>query len=107
MTRMGAIMAAGLLDAGGRNMAISCRTRSGHYRRGAVVGLALFTQYWYWHPLAYCVSLALQPTAVIGVDATLRAPRDFQARGWGVLGLPGTQRVKRLPGTRGLGGAGG
>ena len=49
-------------------------------RRTAVVGLALFTQYWYWYPLSYCASLALQPTALVGVDATLRAPKDFYVR---------------------------
>ncbi|KAL4448567.1 hypothetical protein ABPG75_005786 [Micractinium tetrahymenae] len=79
MTRMGAIMAAGILDAGGRNATIGLRSRSGHFRRTAVLGLALFTQYWYWYPLSYCISLAVQPTALIGVDATLRAPKGFQA----------------------------
>ncbi|KAI7845077.1 hypothetical protein COHA_001442 [Chlorella ohadii] len=78
MTRMGAIMAAGILDAGGRNATVGLRSRSGHFRRTAVLGLALFTQYWYWYPLSYCVSLAVQPTALIGVDASLRAPKDFQ-----------------------------
>ncbi|PRW45196.1 26S proteasome non-ATPase regulatory subunit 1-like protein A-like [Chlorella sorokiniana] len=78
MTRMGAIMASGILDAGGRNATVSLRSRSGHFRRTAVLGLALFTQYWYWYPLSYCVSLAVQPTALIGVDASLRAPKDFQ-----------------------------
>lgn len=42
-----------------------------------MIGLALFTQYWYWHPLSYCISLALAPTALIGVDASLKAPKDF------------------------------
>lgn len=78
MTRMGAIMAAGILDAGGRNATVGLRSRAGHFRRTAVLGLALFTQYWYWYPLSYCVSLAVQPTALIGVDASLRAPKDFQ-----------------------------
>lgn len=44
-----------------------------------MLGLALFTQYWYWYPLSYCISLAVQPTALIGVDATLQAPKAFQA----------------------------
>lgn len=48
MTRMGAVMAAGILDAGGRNATVGLRSRSGHFRRTAVLGLALFTQYWYW-----------------------------------------------------------
>lgn len=46
MTRMGSIMAAGILDASGRNATVGLRSRSGYFRRTAVVGLALFTQYW-------------------------------------------------------------
>ncbi|GAB4817108.1 hypothetical protein N2152v2_004154 [Parachlorella kessleri] len=80
MTRMGSILAAGILDAGGRNVTIGVRSRSGYFRRTAVIGLALFTQHWYWYPLAYCLSLSLQPTALIGVDATLRAPKAFQVQ---------------------------
>ena len=80
MARMGAIMAAGILDAGGRNATLSLRSESGYFRRTAVVGLAMFLQYWYWYPLSYCISMALHPTALIGVDATLGAPEDFRAR---------------------------
>ena len=43
---MGAIMATGLLDAGGRNVAIGTRSRSGYFRRTSTVGLAIFLQYW-------------------------------------------------------------
>jgi hypothetical protein len=46
MARMGAIMAAGLLDAGGRNATPALRSHSGYFRRTSVVALALFTQYW-------------------------------------------------------------
>lgn len=46
MCKMGAIMAAGILDAGGRNATIGLRSRSGYMRRTSVVGLAIFTQYW-------------------------------------------------------------
>jgi 26S proteasome regulatory subunit N2 len=46
MCKMGAIMAAGILDAGGRNATIGLRSRSGYIRRTSVVGLAVFTQYW-------------------------------------------------------------
>lgn len=80
MTRMGAIMAAGILDAGGRNATLALRSEAGYFRRTAVVGLALFLQYWYWYPMSYSLSLALHPTALIGVDATLSAPKDFSAR---------------------------
>jgi len=80
MARMGAIMAAGILDAGGRNATIGMRSNSGTFRRTSVIGMALFVQYWYWHPMSYTLSLALAPTALIGVDATLAAPKDFTAR---------------------------
>ena len=37
---------AGLLDAGGRNTTVGVRSASGYFRRTAIVGLMLFTQYW-------------------------------------------------------------
>lgn len=46
MCKMGAIMAAGILDAGGRNVTIAVRSRSGYFRRTSIIGLAVFTQYW-------------------------------------------------------------
>ena len=29
----------------------------------------------YWYPLSYCLSLALQPSAFIGLNADLKLPR--------------------------------
>jgi 26S proteasome regulatory subunit N2 len=46
MAKMGSILAAGILDAGGRNVTLGLRSRSGYIRRTAVIGLAVFTQYW-------------------------------------------------------------
>lgn len=80
MTRMGAIMAAGILDSGGRNITVGLRSESGNFKRTAVVGLAVFLQYWYWYPLSHTLSLSLRPTALIGVDATLCAPKDFECQ---------------------------
>ena len=47
MSKMGAIMAAGIIDAGGRNVNVGLRSRSGYFRRTSVIALAVFTQYWY------------------------------------------------------------
>lgn len=74
MVRMGAMMATGILDAGGRNTTIALHSRSGHFRRTAIVGLALFVQYWYWYPLSYFGSLAFQPSALIGLTPELQVP---------------------------------
>lgn len=75
MGRMGAIMATGLLDAGGRNLTVGLRSASGYFRHTSVVGLALFLQYWYWYPLSYCLSLSLQPSAFIALNSDLRLPK--------------------------------
>jgi len=40
--------------------------------------MALFCQFWYWYPLAHCACLAFEPTAIIGLNGDLKAPRfDF------------------------------
>ena len=51
MAKMGAIIAAGLLDAGGRNVGISLVSKTGHRMASAIVGMGVFTHFWFWHPL--------------------------------------------------------
>lgn len=41
----------------------------------AVVGALVFTQYWYWYPLAHCLALAFTPTCLIGLNAQLKMPK--------------------------------
>jgi len=49
-----------------------------HDKITAVVGLAVFSQFWYWYPLIYFVSLAFSPTALIGLNSDLKVPKfDF------------------------------
>ena len=74
MAKFGAILATGILDAGGRNVTLSLRTLSGHKNATNVVGLALFSQYWYWHPYTHFLSLSFTPTAVIALDSKLQMP---------------------------------
>ncbi|TMW89675.1 hypothetical protein EJD97_016822 [Solanum chilense] len=78
MSKMGAILASGILDAGGRNVTIKLLSKSKHDKITAVVGLAVFSQFWYWYPLIYFVSLAFSPTALIGLNYDLKVPKfDF------------------------------
>ncbi|GAA5860169.1 hypothetical protein JCM8547_009213 [Rhodosporidiobolus lusitaniae] len=79
MAKFGAALSQGIIDAGGRNVTISMGNKSGGGRNmPAIVGMALFNQFWYWFPLAHCLSLAFTPTAVIGVDKDLKIPKfDF------------------------------
>jgi 26S proteasome regulatory subunit N2 len=48
MTLMGSILSQGLLDAGGRNVAIDLVSHAGVTKAPAIVGMVLFTQYWFW-----------------------------------------------------------
>lgn len=61
--------------AGGRNVTVQARSHSGYFRRTSVVALAVFCQYWYWYPLSYFITLALQPTALLGLNADLQMPK--------------------------------
>lgn len=72
MARFGAAVAQGFIDAGGRNVTISLQSRAGSKNMTAIVGMALFSQFWYWYPLALCASLAFEPTAIIGLTETLQ-----------------------------------
>ena len=74
MAKFGAILAQGIIDAGGRNVTVSLQSRTGHTSMLGVVGMLVFTQYWYWFPLTHFLCLAFQPTAVIGLNANLDMP---------------------------------
>uniref|UniRef100_A0A7N0RHW2 26S proteasome regulatory subunit RPN2 C-terminal domain-containing protein n=1 Tax=Kalanchoe fedtschenkoi TaxID=63787 RepID=A0A7N0RHW2_KALFE len=65
MSKMGAILASGILDAGGRNVTIRLLSRTKHDKITAVVGLAVFSQ--------FC--LAFSPTAFIGLNYDLKVPK--------------------------------
>merc|ERR1711887_292722 len=74
MAKFGAILAQGIIDAGGRNVTVSLQSRTGHTSMLGVVGMLVFTQYWYWFPLSHFLSLAFQPTAIIGLNSNLDMP---------------------------------
>ncbi|KAJ1514499.1 proteasome regulatory particle base subunit [Coelomomyces lativittatus] len=75
LTKFGAVLAQGILDAGGRNCSISMRSRQGTNNVLSMVGMVLFLQYWYWYPLTLFLSLSMQPTMLIALDQDLRIPK--------------------------------
>mmetsp|Transcript_4442 Transcript_4442/g.6808 ORF Transcript_4442/g.6808 Transcript_4442/m.6808 type:complete len:1006 (-) Transcript_4442:79-3096(-) len=77
MAKSGAIMASGVLDAGGRNVVVSMQSRAGFLKMGGVVGMMLFLQYWYWYPLMHFLSLAFSPTMMIGLNKDFDMPKNF------------------------------
>lgn len=79
LKRQGALLGAGLLDAGGRNTVLQLMGASG-LRREAVVSVFLGCQVWEWYPLAQILIKALVPTMVLAVNTSLHMPKDFQLR---------------------------
>ena len=75
IAKFGAIVAQGIIDAGGRNMTISLQSRTGHTNMTSVVGMFVFTQFWYWFPLAHFLSMAFTPTCLIGLNNELKMPK--------------------------------
>eukprot|EP00761_Pharyngomonas_kirbyi_P003393 gb/GECH01003397.1/.p1 GENE.gb/GECH01003397.1/~~gb/GECH01003397.1/.p1 ORF type:complete len:957 (+),score=273.86 gb/GECH01003397.1/:1-2871(+) len=74
MTRFGAILATGIIDGGGRNCTLALH-RSGRNKMRGIVGLAMFSQYWFWYPFIHFIALTLEPTAVIGLNEQLKMPK--------------------------------
>lgn len=97
IAKYGAIIGQGILDAGGRNMSLSLQTRTGQTDMTAVVGLLVFTQFWYWFPLAHFLSLAFQPTALIGLNKELKMPKiEFTSNAApSVFGYPPAMEEKK------------
>lgn len=77
MTKFGAALALGIIDAGGRNCTIGLQTQTGNLNMAGIVGMAVFTQYWYWFPFTHFLSLSFSPTSIIGLDNDLEIP-DFK-----------------------------
>nr|CAH8833646.1 unnamed protein product [Trichobilharzia regenti] len=75
LAKFGAIIACGILDAGGCNMTISLQTRTGNTNMAAAVGLLIFQNFWFWHPLTNFISLAFTPTALIALNKDLNMPK--------------------------------
>lgn len=77
LTKMGAIVSLGILDAGGRNVTISLDSASGNNRIPATVGIIMGLQFWYWFPLLHMLSLSFKPTYLLAIDQNLATVPSF------------------------------
>ena len=93
LSRVGAIISNGIINAAGRNSTISMTTHDGNLRQNAVVGLVLFLQHWYWYPMLNFLTLALTPTTYIAVNHKLKVPKSFK---FTVKATPSTYRYPEL-----------
>ncbi|EGD82965.1 proteasome 26S subunit [Salpingoeca rosetta] len=75
LVRFGAILAQGILEAGGRNVTVQACRDHGHMDAPTIVGLLVFTQFWFWYPFTHFLSMALTPTALICLNGDMQMPR--------------------------------
>lgn len=47
----------------------------------SVVGVLVFTQFWFWFPLSHFLSLAFTPTCVIGLNKDLKVCDEWRKKG--------------------------
>jgi 26S proteasome regulatory subunit N2 len=78
LTKMGAILSTGIIDAGGRNCSLSLGSRNGFTKMTSAVGLVLWLQHWHWYPMMQMFSLALTPTYTIGLNKDFKFPKKFE-----------------------------
>lgn len=78
LTKMGAILATGIIDAGGRNCSLGLGSKNGFTRMSSAVGLALWLQHWHWYPMMHMFSLALTPTYTVGLNKDFKFPKGFE-----------------------------
>jgi 26S proteasome regulatory subunit N2 len=60
----------------------------------AVVGVLVFTQYWYWFPLAHCLALAFTPTCLIALNAQLKVSMPLDELLYLKVGVQGVQETE-------------
>jgi 26S proteasome regulatory subunit N2 len=68
LTKMGAIMSTGIIDAGGRNCSLFLGSKNGFTKMLSAVGVTLWLQHWHWFPMMHMFNLALTPTYTIGLN---------------------------------------
>jgi 26S proteasome regulatory subunit N2 len=78
LTKMGAILSTGIIDAGGRNSSITLGSRNGFTQMTSAVGLVLWLQHWHWYPMMHMFSLAITPTYTIGLNKDFKFPKKFE-----------------------------
>jgi len=63
------------MDACGRNAIISLCSKGTQKRMTAVLGMAVFWQYWYWYPLVPFITLCFEPTMVMALNRDMAMPK--------------------------------
>ena len=86
LTKMGAVLATGILDAGGRNVALQLGSTApsgiNFTSMSSVAGTMMFLQHWHWYPMMHMLSVSLNssPTYIFGLNHDLNFPNAFEVQ---------------------------
>ena len=78
LIKFGAYMSKGLVDLGGKNCVINLVSNTGENKMKSVIGMCLFTQYYYWFPMIHMLNLSVYPTFLFNLDDQLKLPKNYK-----------------------------
>ena len=78
LIKFGAMISKGLMDLGGKNCVINLVSNTGENKMKSIIGMCLFTQYYYWFPMVHMLNLAVNPTFLFNLDDKLKIPINYK-----------------------------
>ena len=78
LIKFGAMISKGLMNLGGKNCVISLVSNTGENKMKSIIGMCLFTQYYYWFPMIHMLNLAVCPTYLFNLDDKLKIPINYK-----------------------------
>ena len=78
LIKFGAMISKGLMDLGGKNCVINLVSNTGENKMKSIIGMCLFTQYYYWFPMVHMLNLAVNPTFLFNLDEKLKIPINYK-----------------------------
>jgi 26S proteasome regulatory subunit N2 len=78
LIKFGACISKGLLHLGGKNCVINLVSNTNENKMKSIIGMCLFTQYYYWFPMLHMLNLSVSPTFLYNLDDQLKLPKNYK-----------------------------
>ena len=78
LIKFGAMISKGLLNLGGRNCVINLVSNTRENKMKSIIGMCLFTQYYYWFPMIHMLNLSVSPAILFNIDDKLKIPINYK-----------------------------
>ena len=78
LIKFGAMISKGLMNLGGKNCVINLVSNTGENKMKSIIGMCLFTQYYYWFPMVHMLNLSVTPTFLFNLDEKLKMPINYK-----------------------------